>query len=98
RPQLEATGGRQRSNKQRRRPSAFLMRNLIAWLAAASLASGLLVIGPAGHPQTAQAAAVPGTSCNVLPANNVSNTDISTLPVNSHSAAWLSSTGATAGR
>src|SRR6185312_5587128 len=66
--------------------------------AAATLASGLLVIGPAGHPQTARAAAVPGTSCNVLPANNVWNTDISTLPVNSHSAAWLSSTGATAGR
>jgi hypothetical protein len=34
----------------------------------------------------------------VFPSDNVWNTDISKLPVNSHSAAWLSSTGATAGR
>src|ERR1700681_528730 len=43
-------------------------------------------------------AAPPGTSCPVFPADNVWNTDISALPVNSHSAAWLSSTGAASGR
>jgi hypothetical protein len=44
-----------------------------------------------------RAAAPPGTSCSVLPADNVWNTDISNLPVHSRSAAWLSSTGATSG-
>jgi len=43
-------------------------------------------------------ASPPGTSCPVFPADNVWNTDISALPVNSHSAAWLSSTGAASGR
>ena len=40
------------------------------------------------------AAAIPNTTCQVFPANNVWNTDISRLPVNSHSAAWLASTQA----
>jgi hypothetical protein len=40
------------------------------------------------------AAAVPGTTCQVFPANNVWNTDISRLPVNSHSVAWLASSQA----
>ena len=42
----------------------------------------------------AQAAPVPGTSCNVLPADNIWNTDISTLPVHPRSAP----TAATCGR
>ena len=41
---------------------------------------------------------VPGTACSVFPANNIWNTDISTMPVNTHSAAWLTSTGAGSGR
>ena len=49
-------------------------------------------------PTEAHAAPPPGTSCSVFPADNVWNTDISKLPVNSHSAAWLGSTGATSGR
>ena len=52
----------------------------------------------AGTPAHVHAGAVPGTACSVFPADNVWNTDISTLPVNSHSAAWLASTGATSGR
>ena len=40
---------------------------------------------------------LPGTSCHLFPADNVWNTDISTTPVNSHSAAWLASTGVTTG-
>ncbi len=31
----------------------------------------------------------PGTACDVFPADNIWNTDISRLPVNGHSAAWL---------
>lgn len=46
----------------------------------------------------AQAAPVPGTSCNVLPADNIWNTDISTLPVHPRSAAWLSSMSASTKR
>src|SRR4051794_8351082 len=44
------------------------------------------------------AANPPGTTCSVFPSDNIWNTDISTLPVNSHSAAWLTSSGATSGR
>ncbi len=42
-------------------------------------------------------AIVPGSTCQIFPADNIWNTDISTMPVNSHSAAWLASTGATTG-
>ncbi len=43
-------------------------------------------------------AIVPGSTCQIFPADNIWNTDISTVPVNSHSAAWLASTGATTGK
>ena len=46
---------------------------------------------PSGHAGPVAAAVVPNTTCHVFPADNVWNTDISRLPVNSHSAAWLSS-------
>jgi Fibronectin type III domain len=62
---------------------------------ALAMAAGLLVVQP---PAIAHAANVPGTSCSVFPANNIWNTDISAMPVNTHSAAWLTSTGASAGR
>jgi hypothetical protein len=58
----------------------------------------LLLVLLAGPPVRALAASPPGTTCPVFPADNIWNTDISTLPINSHSAAWLSSTGATGGR
>ena len=37
---------------------------------------------------------IPGTTCTAFPADNIWNTDISSLPVNSHSAAWLASMNA----
>src|SRR6202158_6268916 len=45
-------------------------------------------------PVPAEAAAPPTTSCQVFPADNIWNTDISTLPVHPRSAQWLSSTTA----
>ncbi|HVC77973.1 MAG TPA: hypothetical protein VND96_15775 [Candidatus Micrarchaeaceae archaeon] len=46
---------------------------------------------PAGRAGPVAAAVVPNTTCHVFPTNNIWNADISTLPVNSHSAAWLAS-------
>jgi hypothetical protein len=50
--------------------------------AALMLAFGLV-------PAVVAAAPVPGTACDVFPANNIWNTDISTLPVNPNSAKWM---------
>jgi len=64
------------------------------------LAVGLLALSgalPLARPQ-AVLANVPGTGCPVFPADNIWNADVSGLPLNSHSAAWLSSTGASSGR
>jgi hypothetical protein len=33
---------------------------------------------------------IPGTTCSLFPANSIFNTDISSLPVNAQSAAWMS--------
>src|SRR5438309_1126192 len=54
----------------------------------------IATIAPPTHARSVAAAPVPGTTCQVFPANNVWNADISTLPVNSSSAAWLVSTQA----
>ena len=64
---------------------------LVVSFALAGLAQGVA-------PMAVAAANVPGTTCSVFPSDNIWNTDISTAPVNSHSAAWLASTGATSGR
>src|SRR5579859_444959 len=61
------------------------MRGAHALLAALPLA--LLATAPL----SAGAAPLPSTSCSLFPADNVWNTDISQLPVNSHSVAWLAS-------
>jgi hypothetical protein len=67
------------------------MRRLVL-LALALLASSLAVsIGGAG---SVAAAPVPSTSCAVFPADNIWNTDISSLPVHPRSAQWLASTAA----
>jgi len=42
----------------------------------------------------AQAAPVPSTTCQVFPADNIWNTDISTLPVHARSGQWLTSMSA----
>ena len=52
--------------------------------AAARTGQGLAVAARARGPE------FPGTSCPAFPADNVWNTPITGLPVNSHSAAWLS--------
>ena len=44
-----------------------------------------------GGTTPAVGAPVPGTSCRVLPPDNISNTDISKLPIDSHSRTWLRS-------
>jgi hypothetical protein len=44
-----------------------------------------------GGTAPATAAPVPGTSCLVLPPDNIWNTDISRLPIDSHSRTWLRS-------
>ena len=41
---------------------------------------------------------LPGTNCQLFPADNAWHADISKLPVSSHSSAWLTSTGANSGR
>lgn len=58
------------------------------------LATALLVVLVVIAPVTAHAAPVPSTSCTVFPADNIWNTDISTLPVHARSAQWLASTAA----
>lgn len=55
-----------------------------------------LALSLAGAPASAQpgripSASLPGTTCQVFPADNVWNTDVSTLPVDAHNAAWLAS-------
>ena len=63
------------------------MRTSRPLLAAALAAACYLVPAPV----SASAAPVPGTSCRVLPADNIWNTDISRLPVDRHSDTWLKS-------
>src|SRR6266480_1349628 len=57
----------------------------ISLVAMAALAAGVAVGVPAA------AAAPPSTSCQVFPADNIWNTDISTLPVHAQGAQWLAS-------
>src|SRR2546430_15840777 len=57
----------------------------ISLVAMAALATGVAGAIPAS------AAAPPTTSCQVLPADNIWNTDIAALPVHAQSAQWLAS-------
>ncbi len=59
-----------------------------AWLILPLLAAAAL------ETVTAEGAAPPTTTCQVFPADNVWNADISTLPVHARSAQWLASTAA----
>jgi len=57
-----------------------------ALLPAAASASASAPVGvPGGRPATT----LPGTTCPAFPADNVWNTEITGLPVDTHSAAWL---------
>jgi hypothetical protein len=64
---------------------------------AAALALAIAALG-ALTTRPVYAAVVPGTACSVFPSDNIWNTDISSMPVNSNSGAWLNSTGANLGR
>src|SRR5256885_14908927 len=57
----------------------------ISLVAMVALATGVAGAIPAS------AAAPPTTSCQVLPADNIWNTDIAALPVHAQSAQWLAS-------
>jgi hypothetical protein len=59
------------------------------------LLTGAFAVFPA---RPAHAANVPGTACSVFPSDNIWNTDISNLPVNSNSAVWVSSTTPSSGK
>ena len=48
--------------------------------------------GPTTQPKASPSPVVPA-ACTLLPANNVWHADVSKLPVNSHSAAWVASSG-----
>ncbi len=62
------------------------------------LAATLVAVMAVAAPVTAACTPVPGApNCYLLPDNNVWHADISKLPVNAHSAAWMASSGATTG-
>jgi hypothetical protein len=62
------------------------------------LAVTLLAVVAVAAPLTTACTPVPGAAgCYLLPDNNVWHADISKLPVNAHSAAWMSSTGGASG-
>src|SRR5919197_3554550 len=78
-----STGSRARPITRRWRPARS------AWCSVAACVTVSLCLG--GTTPTATAAPVPGTSCRVLPPDIIWNTDISGLPVDSHSRTWLRS-------
>jgi hypothetical protein len=57
-----------------------------------------LALGGIASPRQVLAAALPGTTCNLFPADNIWNTDISSMPVNTNSATWLASTTPPSGK
>ena len=58
----------------------------------------LIAVTGSGRDIPAYAAAVPGTSCAVFPSDNIWNTDISNLPVNTYSSTWVTSTTPSSGK
>jgi hypothetical protein len=82
----------------RRSTPGFTLALAGAVLLGASLAGAglaLALAAPSGRASTAAAAAGPHEySCPILPASNPLNRDISHLPVDSHSASYISSIGA----
>src|SRR4051812_44956066 len=67
------------------------MRNTAVVVASLALVAGLSPLGAAGgaHAEAAGARHLPGTSCQVFPADNYWHADVSRLPVNRRSKAWL---------
>lgn len=62
----------------------------VAAVAVLALAAGLTTQADASSSAAVPSAHLAGTSCTVFPADNYWHADISHLPVNKHSAAWLS--------
>jgi hypothetical protein len=58
--------------------------------AAASVLAATAALTGAGSAGAASTEALPHSSCTVFPANNYWHADVSKLPVNRHSASWLS--------
>src|SRR2546430_12652432 len=69
-------------------------RPVLRSLGSAAAAVALLLPVPASAAPRPGQAPIPGTSCDVLPSNNIWNADISALPVNTKSVAWLASMNA----
>jgi hypothetical protein len=57
-----------------------------------------LTLSAAATARDAEAAALPGTTCNLFPADNVWNADISSMPVHASSATWMTSTTPASGK
>ena len=55
---------------------------------AGTLVIAVMLGAPALTPTTVAAQPIPGTTCSMFPADSVFNTDISSLPVDSHSNVW----------
>ncbi|HYT30334.1 MAG TPA: hypothetical protein VEN82_06120 [Actinomycetota bacterium] len=82
--------------RKRSRPRSMARRFVgvaTAALIVGTVSAAFASAAPAGAGRLA-AAPVPGTGCTVFPADNIWNTDISTLPVNPKSGAWLASMNA----
>ncbi len=71
--------------------AASILSGAILVLCASTSSSG---VSASLHSTTAIGTIVPGTSCVAFPFNNVWNTPIASLPVDSHSAAWLATMNA----
>ena len=69
-------------------------RRLVATLGSLALLLGSLCLDEGALAAGGPARPVPGTSCDVFPANNVWHTDVSGLPRHPEEAQWLDSMGA----
>ena len=83
------------------RPGVALLLTVIVVVAGASAASARQRAAPAAaaaglsaQVQAAVGTTLPGTTCPAFPADNVWNTPITGLPVDSHSATWLANMAA----
>lgn len=77
-------------------PSPFYSPSVVAtlWPSPAPSAAAAVAQRPAPKPSPSHSPSPPPVACTVFPANSIFNKDISTLPVDSHSAAWMASASA----
>ncbi|HVS69078.1 MAG TPA: hypothetical protein VHE56_11030, partial [Mycobacteriales bacterium] len=72
--------------------TSIARRAAVASASLALLSGGIAVAAPQ-RSATATVHHLPGSSCTAFPANNVWNTPVNTLPVDSHSATWVRTIG-----